>query len=107
MKNHSFIYSTDPDFSDSAEKVKVQYSKPNEQHIRIHLDRKGGGKIVSVIKGLKISSIELKTLAKELKTKCGVGGTVKDGDILIQGNHREKIQHILIQKGFNVKLSGG
>ena len=46
MKNHSFIYSTDPDFSDSAEKVKVQYSKPNEQHIRIHLDRKGGGKIV-------------------------------------------------------------
>ena len=107
MKNHSFVYSTDPDYSDSAEKGKVQYPKSNEQHIRIHLDRKGGRKIVSVIKGIKMGTLELKQLAKELKSKCGVGGTVKDGNVLIQGNHREKIQLILIQKGFNVKLSGG
>ncbi|MBL7013761.1 MAG: translation initiation factor [Candidatus Marinimicrobia bacterium] len=107
MKNHSFVYSTDSSISHNDEKNNIQFPKAKDQHIRIHLDRKGGGKIVSVIKGIMMEPQELKQLAKELKSKCGVGGTVKDGRVLIQGNHREKIQQILIQKGFNVKLSGG
>lgn len=81
----------------------------NEDSVRVWLDKKNrGGKEVSVIKGISGTDEELKTLAKELKTKCGVGGSVKDGEIIIQGNHRDKIISILSGKGYsNVKKAGG
>ena len=105
--NSKLVYSTDNsiNFNDKGkEPVKI---KPSDQHIRIHLDRRGGGKIVSVIKGVKSSDLELYHLAKLLKKRCGVGGSVKDQNILIQGNFREKLSELLIKKGYNVKLSGG
>ena len=75
--------------------------------VKLHLDRRGGGKIISVVRGLQEPEMKLKSLATELKKACGVGGSAKNGEILIQGNHREKIQELLMVKGYNVKLSGG
>jgi translation initiation factor 1 len=105
--NSKLVYSTDDsvNFNDEiTESIKI---KPSDQYIRIHLDRKGGGKIVSVIKGMKLSNTELNSLAKEFKKQCGVGGSVKHENILIQGNFREKLRDLLTQQGYNVKLSGG
>ena len=77
--------------------------------IRIFLDRKARkGKEVTIVRGHSGDDEILKTLGKELKSKCGVGGTVKDGEIILQGNHRQKVMKILVDKGFkNVKLAGG
>ncbi len=67
--------------------------------------RKGSG--VSIIRGLPLPGAELKKLAKVLKKKCGSGGTVKDGVIEIQGDHREQLAEIITQRGYSVKLAGG
>jgi translation initiation factor 1 len=76
--------------------------------VRVSLDTKGRkGKGVTLISGLMLSSEELKTLAKELKQKCSVGGAVKEGNIEIQGDHRDRIVEILQTKSFKVKRSGG
>lgn len=76
--------------------------------VRISLDTKGRkGKGVTLIKGLPLKSDDLKVLAKELKQKCGVGGSVKDGNIEIQGDHRDLLISILQGKSYTVKKSGG
>jgi translation initiation factor 1 len=77
--------------------------------VRIFLEKKRrNGKTASVIKGIDADEDHLKELAKLLKSSCGVGGSVKDGYIIIQGNHRDKISKILSDKGYkNVKLAGG
>ena len=76
--------------------------------IRIHRETKGrGGKAVTIIRGLPVSQDELKKLAKKLKQACGVGGSVKDSAIEIQGDCREKIQALLKKEGYESKLSGG
>ena len=105
--NSKLVYSTDVSININEEIVENIKTEPSNQNIRIHLDRKGGGKILSVIKGLKASEGDLTLLAKEFKKKCGVGGTVKNNTILIQGNFRKKLQELLVEKGYNVKLSGG
>lgn len=107
MENSKLIYTTDNSVSLENNPIVESDIKSSEQQVRIHLDRKGGGKIVSVIKGLKESIDSMNQLAKELKKGCGVGGAFKNGEILIQGNHREKIQNLLTKKGYAVKLSGG
>jgi len=107
MANSKVIYSTDSDYSINDKDESFEVISPRDQKVRIHLDRKGGGKIVSVVKGLKEHDDKIKLIAKELKKACGVGGAAKGGEILIQGNHREKIQALLKQKGYDAKLSGG
>ncbi len=76
--------------------------------VRIRLERKGrGGKEVSVITGLAMTAPQLAELNKRLKRQCGTGGTVKDGNIELQGNHREKILSLLDKDGIKAKLAGG
>ena len=107
MNNSKLVYSTNESVINNFDSKCDNSVQPKQQRVRLHLDRKGGGKIISLVKGLQETDDTLKLLAKSLKKACGVGGSVKNGEILIQGNHREKIQSILSQKGYNVKLSGG
>lgn len=81
---------------------------PGEQTVYLHRDSKGrGGKVVSLIKGLVLTEADLTALAKQIKQACGSGGTVKDGMIEIQGDHRERIAETLRKLGYKVKLAGG
>ena len=83
-------------------------SHKNDGIVRIQREVKGrGGKCVSAVYGLNMDDHELKNTAKKLKTLCGTGGTVKNGTILIQGDHRQKLQAALQKEGFTVKLAGG
>ena len=107
MANSKLIFSTDDSVSLTDNTVQSLAIDPSQQRVRLHLDRKGGGKIVSIVRGLQESNDVLMVIAKDLKKGCGVGGSVKNGEILIQGNHREKIQKLLSKKGYAVKLSGG
>ncbi len=103
------VYSTDPDFNYSNdEEVQEQTLQPSNQNLRIWLDRKQrGGKVATLICGFKGSSDDLKELAKMLKTKCGVGGAAKDGEIIIQGDHRDKVMDLLQKAGYKCKKAGG
>lgn len=81
---------------------------PQQQTAYLHRDSKGrGGKAVTLIKNLVLTESDLRSLAKKLKAVCGSGGTVKDGVIEIQGEHREKIAEVLAKLGYKVKIAGG
>lgn len=102
-----FVFSTNPKtrFNNAATKKTLL---PKEQCLEAHFSNKGrGGKTVTLIKGFIGLDTDLKDLAKMLKTKCGVGGSIKNGSIIIQGNYRDKIITILKEKGYNVKRVGG
>lgn len=81
---------------------------PQQQTIYLHRESAGrGGKAVTLVKNLALSVDEMKSLAKKLKQECGTGGTIKDGVIEIQGEHREKIAALLSKLGYKVKIAGG
>ncbi|WP_299526939.1 translation initiation factor [uncultured Lutibacter sp.] len=102
-----FVFSTNDNFE--FEKQENQETlTPNQQFLEALFSNKGrGGKTVTVITGFVGSEDDLKSLGKMLKTKCGVGGSVKDNEIIIQGNYRDKIMEILKKEGYNVKRVGG
>ena len=106
MMKQNIVYSTHPEFS--AEPIEKEAADINNtQDFRVHLDRRGGGKIVTIVRGYKGNKQDLNVLGKFLRKKCGVGGSVKDHEILVQGNVRDKVLTILIEKGFSAKPSGG
>ncbi|MBI3511330.1 MAG: translation initiation factor [Bacteroidetes bacterium] len=106
-KSGGFVYSTNPDFR-VEENENIEGSTPKKQvTLKIFLDRLGGSKMVSRVNGFPDHFPEIEELARSLKQKCGVGGSVKNNEILIQGNHRDKILDILIHEGYQAKKAGG
>lgn len=103
------MFSTNPDFAfESGETQAEPELTAAQQQLRVTLDRKNrGGKSVTVVYGYRGTEERLQQLAKFLKSKCGVGGAVKDGEILIQGDFRDKVIQLLQQDGYGVKKSGG
>lgn len=102
------VYSTNPNFKFETNDEDEGETLPSQQQdLRIFLERMGGGKVVSRVNGFKGKTDDLEALGKLLKQKCGGGGTVKDGNILIQGDHREKLLKILTEMKFKVKKAGG
>ena len=111
MKKYlNIVYSTDEDFKEESIKENNHeegYPKPQNQNLRLHLQRLPGNRITTIVKGFKGSESMYRELSKYLKKTCGVGGSIKKENILIQGNHRDKIMKLLIERGFKVKVSGG
>ncbi len=105
----NIVYSTNPDFHYEDEDEEQQEILPaNEQLLYISIDRKKRkGKEVTLVEGFIGTDEDLKDLGKQLKSSCGVGGTAKDGEILIQGNHREKVIDVLSKLGYKTKKKGG
>lgn len=103
-----YIYSTNPDFEYDDGLNEDKTLAPEEQELRVLIDRKGrGGKSVTLVAGFVGTDDDLKALGKKLKSACGTGGSVKDGEILIQGEVRDKVMQILQKDGYKVKRVGG
>jgi len=103
------VYSTNPNFvyqnNTSAEPTTLP---PQQQNLRVFLETKHrGGKTATVVKGFIGTSEDLEKLGKLLKIKCSTGGSVKDNEIIIQGNFREKINQLLLSEGYKSKMAGG
>ena len=103
------VYSTNPEFGYNKDQEEEQETlAPQQQALKVFLDKKQRkGKMVTLITGFVGANEDLKTLAKMLKTKCGVGGTTKDGEIIIQGNFRDKVLDLLQAEGYKAKKAGG
>lgn len=108
-KRVNVVYSTNPDYNFEYDQENIQDTlDADQQDLRVLLDRKQRkGKSVTLVSGFVGEEDDLKDLAKMLKSKCGVGGTAKDGEILIQGDHRNKILDLLKSAGYKAKQSGG
>ena len=101
-KRIGVVYSTNPDYEYSDDSQEESDTLPkNQQKLRLNMERAGrGGKTVTLVKGFVGSDKDINALCKLLKQKCGVGGSVKDGEIIIQGDHRQRLVEILKKEGY-------
>ena len=108
MKNNDWkdrlniVYSTNPDYGDEKEEDQEQDTLlAAQQRLRVQLDRKNrGGKVVTLVTGFVGTDNDLKELGKLLKSKCGVGGSAKDGEIIVQGDFKQKVLELLKKEGY-------
>ena len=98
----NIVYSTNPDFANSFDEKEENETLPKQQQkLRVSIEKNHrGGKTVTIVKNFTGTEADMKDLGKLLKTKCGVGGSVKDGEILIQGEFKEKVIEILKKEGY-------
>jgi translation initiation factor 1 len=105
---NGFVYSTNPQFSFENNNTSEQETvAPQQQNLRIWLERNKGGKVSTVVKGFVGKDPDLQELGKKLKQLCGAGGSAKDGEIIVQGDARDKIFNYLIKEGYKAKKAGG
>ena len=108
VETDGFVFSTDNQFEFEDEFQEQETISKNQQKLIAKLERKGrGGKVVTIVEGFIGTEEDLKDLGKMLKNKCGTGGSAKDGEIIMQGDIRNKVVDILVKEGFKVKKSGG
>ncbi|MEN9346881.1 MAG: hypothetical protein RLZZ77_392 [Bacteroidota bacterium] len=101
------VFSTNPNAMNNSEPEPEESLAPGQQDLRVWLEKNHrGGKIATVIKGFVGNADDLEDLGKKLKTKCGTGGSAKEGEIIIQGDHRDKIVGFLTQWGYRCKKAG-
>ncbi len=104
----NMVYSTNPDFVYDTGETQTETLPPSKQDLRVWLDRRQrAGKQVTLVKGFVGREEDLKELAALLKNKCGTGGSAKEGEIIIQGDFRDRVVDILIRAGYKVKKAGG
>jgi translation initiation factor 1 len=95
------VYSTDPDFRLEEDRVPEETLLPKQQRLKVRLDTKHrSGKAVTLVEGFSGPADDLEDLGRKLKTHCGTGGSVKDGQIIIQGDQRDKITQYLLKNGY-------
>lgn len=105
---NGFVYSTDPNFKFEAENEDIETLAPTEQKLRVWLDSKSrGGKTVTLITGFVGKEEDLNAFGKNLKNVCGTGGNTKDGEIIIQGDQREKILQWLLKNKYTQSKKAG
>ena len=99
--SRGFVYSTDPGFQFEADNETAETLAPAQQVLKIRLDSKQrAGKIVTLVQGFSGKETDLEILGKQLKNYCGTGGSVKDGEIIVQGDQRDKIMNWMVKNGY-------
>ena len=103
-----FVYSTDPNFRFEEEQAQVETLQPELQVLRLWLDTKHrAGKVTTLITGFVGTTDDMEELGKKLKNLCGTGGSVKAGDIMVQGDHRDKVLQWLLKNGYKQSKKAG
>ena len=101
------VYSTNPNFEFTEENQAIETIPPSKQDLRVWLERGKGGKVSTVVKGFIGKEEDLEDLGKKMKQLCGAGGSAKEGEIIIQGDARDKIITYLTKVGYKAKKAGG